>query len=165
MPFGIRIVLLVFGGVSILLLTIFIVRRRQEAREIGPVRDSRGLRKTKPFFQRDVVERKVSSLFPNVASHEILALLDTVRPSAFGLERLQLALLKLSDGKLDELRKLVAVVTSKEGLEKAADIQFIGRAETPEAQRMGYEYVNLLPKEQEPIFQRDLRQYLRWVKQ
>lgn len=165
MPFGIGIVLLVLGGVSILLLTLFIVRRRREAHEIGPVRDSRGFRKTKPFFQRNVVERKVRSLFPDIASHEILVLLDAVRPSPFGLERLQLALLKLSDGNLDELRKLVAVVTSKGGLEKAADIQLIGTAETPEAQRMGYEYLNLLPKDQEPIFQRDLRQYLRWVKQ
>jgi hypothetical protein len=165
MPLGIGIFLLVLGGVSILLLTIFIVRQRREAHEIGPVRDSRGLRKTKPFFQRDVVERKVRSLFPNIASQDILALLDTVTPSPFGLERLQLALLKLSDGNLDELRKLVAIVTSKGGLEKGADIQLIGTAETPEAQRMGDEYLNLLPKKQEPIFQRDLHQYLRWVKQ
>jgi len=165
MPFAINVILLVPGGVCILLAAIFITRRRREAHEIGPVRDSRGLRKTKPFFQRNVVERKVRFLFPKSDPNEILGLLDSVATPPSGMERLQLALLKLSNGDLHELRRLVGRCTAEDGLSRGADFVLIGMAETPETQRMGYEYAKLLPEEQEPIFRRDLRQYLRWVKQ
>jgi hypothetical protein len=53
----------------------------------------------------------VGSLFPNTSS-EIIELLDADFPTTFGLERLQLALLKLSDGNLDELHRLLELVMS-----------------------------------------------------
>jgi hypothetical protein len=73
--------------------------------------------------------------------------------------------MKLSDGDLDELRRLVEIVTSDSGLKSAQDIALIAKAEWPEAERMSYDYLNLVPGDQEPIFQRDLREYLQWVKQ
>lgn len=164
MSLAINVGLVAMVGSAIVLLFLFLVKRSREAREIGPQRDSRGMRKKKPFFRRDVVERKVISLFPETAPNQILALLDAGLPNTFGVERLQLALLKLSDGNLNELRRLVEMVMSDAGLEKAVDIQLIGTAEWPQAQRMGYDYAKLLPEDQEPIFRRDLRQYLRWVK-
>jgi len=91
-------------------------------------------------------------------------MLDVSLPTTQGLQRLQLALLKLSDGNVDELRRLVQNVTSESGLKSGQDIRIIARAEWPEADRMSYGYQNLLPQDQEHIFRRDLRQYLRWVK-
>lgn len=164
MSLAIEVGLIAAAALAIVLLFMFLAKRRREAHEIGPQRDSRGMRRKKPFFRREVVERKVSSLFPTTAPSQILALLDADLPSTFGGERLQLALLKLSDGNVDELRRLLEVVTSEAGLKQAMDIQLIGMAEWPQAQGMGYEYVNLLPEAQEPIFKRDLGQYLRWVK-
>lgn len=164
MTFAITVGLVAVAGLALVLLLTFLAKRRKEAHEIGPQRDSRGLRKLEPFFRRKVVQQKIKSLFPNTEPNKVLELLDANLPTTFGLERLQLALLKLSDGNLDELRRLVEMVTSTAGREKAVYVQLIGTAEWPEAERMGREYVNLLPEEQEPIFQRDLRQYIRWVK-
>lgn len=156
--------LVAVAGLAAALLLMFLAKRRREAHEIGPQRDSRGLRKLRPFFRREVVRQKVRSLFRDNDPNKILELLEADLPATFGLERLQLAILKLSDGNFDELRRLVDMVTSEAGLEKAVYVQLIGTAEWPEAERMGDEYVTLLPKEQEPIFQRDLHQYISWVK-
>jgi hypothetical protein len=94
------------------------------------------LQKTRPYFQRAVVERKVISLFPNISANEVLRLLDMVSSPPSGKERLQLALLKLTDGHLNELRRLVELCTSEDGLSKGQDFDLINAAETPEAQRM-----------------------------
>ena len=150
--------------VGVIGLVIFVMRRRQHASETGPRRDARGMRATKPFQRREVVDRKVSSMFSEGDRDEVGRLLNAELPATFGLERLQLALLKLSGGNLSELRRLVETVTCDAGRQKAEDSRVIGRAEWPEANQLGEEYVKLLPEEQEPIFQRDLRQYLRWVK-
>lgn len=156
--------LIAVAALAVLLILMFLAKRRKEAHEIGPHRDSRGLRKKKPFFRRDVLERKVSSLFPTTEGSQVLALLDQDLPTTPAEQQLQLqlALLKLSDGNLDELRRLVDVVTGDDGFSKSLNI--IGTAEWPEAHRMGYDYLNLLPEEQEPIFRRDLAQCLRWIK-
>lgn len=164
MPITIQILLVIIGLTVVVVSTLYFLRRRREAHEIGPVRESRGLRKTKPYFRREVIERKVRSLFPNLSPNKILGLLDSIAPPPDGVERLQLAILKLSDGDMDELRRLVDRCLTEDGLYRGADRGLIGAAEWPEAQSMGYEYVRLLPEEQEPIFRRDLRQYLRWVK-
>lgn len=156
--------LVILAGLVVALLLIFLAKRRREAGEIAPKRDGRGMRKKAPFFRREIVKRKVTSLFPGPASAEILDILDAALPTTQGLERLQLALLKLSDGNVDELRRLVQNVTSESGLKTCQDIRIIARAEWPEADRMSYNYLDLLPQDQEPIFRRDLRQYLRWVK-
>lgn len=152
MSLAIEVGRVAFAGVAVVFALSFMGKRSREAHEIGPQRDSRGMRKKKPFFRRDVVEQKVSSLFPATASNQILALLDEALPTTFELQRLQLALLKLSDGNLDELQRLLELVASDAGLKKAVDIKLIGAAEWPEAQRLGYDYANLLPEEQEPIF-------------
>ena len=153
-------IFIVLDVVGIIVLVIVVARRRQQAHEVGPRREDRGLRKLKPFFRRDVVDRKIASLFSDTERSEAVRLLSSDLPITFGVERLQLALLKLSDGNLAELRRLVELVTS----DAAQFTHVIGQAEWPEAERMGDEYVKLLPEEQEPIFRRDLRQYLRWVK-
>jgi len=150
--------------VGVVGLVIFVMRRRERAHEIGPRREARGMRARKPFQRIEVVDRKVRSMFSEAERDEAGKLLNADLPTTFGLERLQLALLKLSDGKLSELRRLVGVVMSDAGRSKAEDVRLIGLAEWPEASEMGEEYVRLLPEDQEPIFQRDLRQYLRWVK-
>src|SRR5688572_2082014 len=85
----------------------------------------------------EVVKRKVTSLFPGPASAEILDMLDVSLPTTQGLQRLQLALLKLSDGNVDELRRLVQNVTSESGLKSGQDIRIIARAEWPEADQIG----------------------------
>ena len=121
------------------------------------------MQKKKPFFRREIVERKVRFLFPTTDANNVLDLLDADLPTTFGLERLQLALLKLCDGNQDELRRLLEIVTSESGFKTAQDIKLIAKAEWPEADRMSYDYLNLLPEDQEPIFRRDLRQYLRWI--
>ncbi|HJY29140.1 MAG TPA: hypothetical protein VJ306_14030 [Pyrinomonadaceae bacterium] len=157
-------IVVILDVVGIIVLVIVVMRRKQQAHEIGPVREDRRLREMKPFFRRDVVDRKIASLFSEAEQSEVVGLLSSDLPITFGFERLQLALLKVSDGNLAELRRLVALITSDGGQRNAEYLQVIGQAEWPEAERMGDEYVKLLPEEQEPIFRRDLRQYLRWVK-
>jgi hypothetical protein len=152
------------AGLAVVLLVMFLRKRRREAHAIGPKRDSRGERQKSPFFRREVVERKIRSFFPETDPGRVLELLEANVTTAFCPERTQLALLKLSDGNLDELRRLSEMVTRAVDLQKPIDFQLIGMAEWPEAHRMGYDYVNLFPEEQEPAFKRDLHQYLRWVR-
>jgi len=152
-------IFVILDVVGMIVLVIVVMRRKQQSHESGPRREDQGLRKLKPFFQRDVVDRKIASLFSDTERSEVVRLLSSDLPTTFGLERLQLALLKLSDGNLAELRRLVELVTN----DAAQFMRVIGQAEWPEAERMGDEYVKLLPEEQEPIFRRDQRQYLRWV--
>ena len=150
--------------VGMIALVIVAMRRKQHAHETGPQREQRGMSAIAPFQRIEVVHRKIASMFPETQQNEVASLLHSDLPATFGFERLQLALLKLSDGNLGELRRLVETVTSNEGRAKAKDIDLIGEAEWPEANRLGEQYLRLLPEEQEPIFRRDLRQYLRWVK-
>jgi hypothetical protein len=161
---SLEIALIALSVAAVVLFIIFLARRRREASQSGPQRDSRALRKLAPLYRRDLVEKKAGSLFPRLPPAKVLELLDADLPTTFGLERLQLALLKLSDGNLDEIQRLVELVTSDAGRERAEDIRQIALAEGPLAESMGDEYVNLLPEDQEVIHRKDLRQYLRWMK-
>lgn len=111
-----------------------------------------------PYWRREVVEAKVKVLFPNYAPAHILQLLDTVVPSFWGPERLQLALLKLSKGDVEQLRRYV-------GTPKRDFMNLIGRAEYPKASRIGMLNCAELPGfVQGLINDSDLRQYLTWLK-
>jgi hypothetical protein len=122
-----------------------------------PQREDRILAELKPFFRREIVEAKVKSLFTNHERAEVIDLLDDDLPDYWGLERLQLAILRLSDGSLTSLREYVAAARDDY-------IKVIGAAEYPGALKIGLgNYVGLSNPEQETIAQRDLRQYVRWL--
>jgi len=132
--------------------------RRKLTNESGPQREDRVLRKLKPFFRRETVKAKVESLFPEDARANVFQLLDDDLPDVWGLERVQLAILKLSDGNVRSLRDYVAAA-------RADCTQVIGLAEYPGAVEMGLDhYVRLPDSEQEAIARRDLHQYLRWLR-
>ncbi|HYR74354.1 MAG TPA: hypothetical protein VEM96_00805 [Pyrinomonadaceae bacterium] len=132
-------------------------RRRQSfANQSGPQRDDRALSKLKPFFRAEFVEAKIKSLFPNENPEDILRLLDDL-PGVWGPERLQLAILKLSNRDLSSLRTYVAAA-------RQDYVSVIGQAEYPGALEIGLErYVRLPNPEQEAIHRKDVRQYLRWA--
>ena len=137
---------------------LFWLRHTRLASESGPQREDRGLAKLKPFFRREVVESKVECLFPNENPADVFRLLDDDLPDIWGLERLQLAILKLSNGDLNSLRTYIAAA-------RQDFLQVIGSAEYPGALEIGLDrYVRLPNSEQEAIHQRDMRQYLRWLK-
>ena len=149
---GIAVFLIVGGGV------LFWLRHAKLANESGPQRQDRGLAKLRPFFRREVVESKVRSSFPNENPADVFRLLDDDLPDVWGLERLQLAILKLSNGDLNSLRAHIAAA-------RRDFLQVIGSAEYPGALEIGLDrYVRLPNPEQEAIHQRDMRQYLRWLK-
>ena len=164
MSLPIKVGLVAVASLAIVLLFMFLAQRRREAHEIGPLKDSRDMRKKVPFFRQEVVKREIRSLFPNTSPSAIHELFEANLPFTGSAERLQLALLKLSNGDLNELRRLLERVWTPSGLGNAEPGRIIAMAEWPEAQAMGFEYAKLLPEEQEQIFRRDLRQYLRWVK-
>jgi hypothetical protein len=89
---------------------------------------SRQSAKLKPYLRREVVEAKVKSLFPQYAPAEILQLLDNDIPSFFGLERVQLDILKLSDGDTDKLHYYIELAKSQRDFMKVINL-----AEFPES--------------------------------
>ena len=93
--------------VAILCLTIWLFLRwsdrKRRIQVYGPRDADRELARLKPYFRREVVERKVKSLFPNQDHAKILQLLNSDIPSFWGLERMQLDILKLSNGNLEQL--------------------------------------------------------------
>jgi hypothetical protein len=132
-------------------------QRPDPMNESGPQREDRILAELKPFFRREIVEAKVESLFTGRERAQVLDLLDDDLPDYWGLERLQLAILRLSDGSLTALREYVAAA-------RADYIKVIGTVEYPSALKIGLErFVRLSNPEQESIAQRDLREYVRWL--
>src|SRR5215207_8585813 len=73
----------------------------------GLKQEERALARMKPFWRREVVEAKVKSLFPSHEPAEVLRLLDEygTGPYAPEPERVHLAILKLSGGDLEQLRR------------------------------------------------------------
>jgi hypothetical protein len=137
---------------------LFSRHRSKLANESGPQRQDRTLAKLKPFFIREIVETKVDSLFTKDERDDVLQLLDSDLPEGCGLERLQLAILKLSDGNLTSLRHYIAIA-------RANYTDVIGPVEYPGALKIGLEqFVRLSNPEQEAITRRDLHRYLRWLK-
>jgi hypothetical protein len=154
---AVGLVIAIVGSLALLFCLMLLAHRRRLANEDGKQRESRGLRKLEPFFRREIVEAKVRASFPNIAPSEILQLLDKDLPTVWGLERLQLAILKLSNCDLDQLHYYL------DSAERDV-FTIVGLAEYPEASHMGREYLNLTNPEQEVIHQRDQRQYLNWLK-
>jgi hypothetical protein len=112
----------------------------------------------KRFFRREVVEAKVKSSFQEHETAEILRLLDEYVPiHGGGPERVQLAILKLSNGNLDELRTLLEEA-------KRDSREAIVPAEYPGQSRDGFVgWEKLSQAEKERVSSEDNRQYMAWL--
>lgn len=132
-------------------------RSREEV--YSPGDEDRDLARLEPYFRREVVEAKVKSLFPNHDPAEILQLLDDEAPSFWGLERMQLDILKLSNGDMDQLRHYIGIARSDRDFLKVIDL-----AEYPESSRVGINDKNLFSGKHKRLIERDFRQYLNWLK-
>lgn len=123
--------------------------------ELTPWDDEEEMARKEPYFRREVVEAKGRSLFPRHDPSEILQLLDGVPPSFWGRERMQLNILKLSDGDMARLRHYVEASGSVLGAMEVVD-----KAEYPWSSR-AQSSRSPAPKW---IVERDIRQYLKWLK-
>lgn len=112
-----------------------------------------------PYFRREVVEAKVKSIFPNHDPADILRLLDSVKPS-WGLERMQLNVLKLSNGDMDQLRYYIDLANSERDFLKVVEL-----AEHPLSSRVDLNDPNLFDRKHKRLIEKDFRQYLSWLKQ
>jgi|SRR5215213_6387359 len=122
--------------------------------EFTPWDEEDELARKEPYFRREVVEAKVRSLFPRHDPSEILQLLDGFPPSFGGRERMQLNILKLSDGDMARLRRYIEAAGSPLGA-----LGVMQKAEYPRSSRTG-------PSSPAPkrVVERDIRQYLNWLK-
>ena len=110
-----------------------------------------------PYFRREVVEAKVKSLFPNDPA-AILQLLDNEVP-ARERERMQLNVLKLSNGDMDQLRHYIDLAKSEREF-----IKVTGLAEYPKSSRRDINDMNLFDAAHKRLIEKDFRQYLNWLK-
>ena len=108
-------------------------------------------------YNRDLVIGKVRQCFPNEVLEEIMSILDLYGSELYEKERerIQIAIIKVSEGNLDKLRESV----------KAAKLDFrdvLAWAEYPE--EMSQYTWNIHDKEAlNTIRNRDRRQYLEWL--
>ena len=105
-----------------------------------------------------MVESKVKYLFPEHNPSEILQLLDDGITSFFERERMQLDVLKLSNGDLDKLKHYIALAESE-------SLKVRRLAEYPESSKRDLQSKDLLWGEHKKEIERDFRQYLNWLKQ
>ncbi len=105
-------------------------KRKNRVAVYTPQDEARHLARLTPYFRREVVEAKVKSLFPHQDSAEILKLLDKDVPSCGGLERMQLDILKLSNGNLDQLRYYIELANSERDFTKITQL-----AECPQSSK------------------------------
>lgn len=121
---------IVIAGIACWAIWLFLTwfNRKNSVQVHTPQDEDRLLKKLTPYFRREVVEAKVNLLFPHQDPVEILQLLDTDIPSFWGLERMQLDLLKLSNGNLDQLRYYIGVARSERDFMKVINL-----AEYPES--------------------------------
>src|SRR5262245_16032094 len=124
-----------------------------------PSDGSRQSAKLKPYFRREVVEAKVKYLFPQHAPGEILKLLDNDIPSFSGLERVQLDILKLSNGDTEKLHHYIELAKSQRDFMKVINL-----AEYPESSKRDLHDQDLFWGEHKKEIERDFRQYLKWLK-
>lgn len=119
---------------------------------------ARELASKKPFFRREIVVAKVHSLFPGHLPEKILQLLDEYKPRfAETAPRVQLAILKLSNGDLNLLRHHLDAA-------KRDYRDVILPAENPEFLRVGIaDWIALSEDEKERITDSDVHQYLEWI--
>ena len=158
MSLALAFIVLVVGGAAVGLVMRLRASQGGLASVIGPQQGEQEMAIKEPYFRRDVVEGKVKSLFPNHAPAEILRLLDAPPRPFEGPERFQLAVLKLSNGDVARLRRYTAA--SGRGRH-----DLISSAEYPMSSRIGFLNCARLPASvQVAIFNRDLRQYLAWLK-
>ena len=133
--------------------------RRAKVDAYTPNDRSRQSSKLKPYFRRAVVEAKVKYLFPRDARAEILNLLDNDIPSFYGLERVQLDILKLSNGDTDKLHYYIGLAKSERDFMKVINL-----AEYPESSKRDIHDRDLFWGEHKKEIERDFRQYLKWLK-
>jgi hypothetical protein len=121
-------------------------------------RGDRELRRKKPFFQRRIVEARAKAMFPNHAPAEILEVLDEYKPGLAELApRVQLAILKLSDGDFARLRYQLDAAKSD-----YRDV--ILPAENPEFVRLPMDsWLAMSEAEKDRLSNRDVQQYLDWL--
>jgi len=152
---------LVVAGIAGLGIWLFLrwFNRKNRVDVYNPQDADRHLARLKPYFRREVVEAKVKSLFPNRDPAEILQLLDSDVPSFWGLERMQLDILKLSNGNMDQLRHYIEVARSERDF-----IKVIQLAESPESSLGDIHDKDLFWGEHKVEIERDFRQYLNWLK-
>ena len=151
---------IVVVGIACLAVWLFLrwVDRRSRVEVYTPQDAGRELARLKPDFRREVVEAKVKSLFPGHNPAEILRLLDDDVPSFWGAERMQLGILKLSNGDLEQLRYYIGVARSERDFMKVIEL-----AEYPESSRAGIHDKDLFYGEHKRLIERDFRQYLNWL--
>ena len=152
---------IIIAGIACLAIWLFLTwfNRKNSVQVYTPQDDDRWLRKLEPYFGRDVVEAKVNLLFPQHDRAEILQLLDSDLPFFWGLERMQLDILKLSNGNLDQLRYYIGVAKSERDF-----IKVINLAEYPESSQRDLDDKDLFWSAHKKEIERDFRQYLNWLK-
>jgi hypothetical protein len=110
---------------------------------------------------RRKVLQKVAHYWPDADRREIVDVLDHYgsESSEHGRARVQLAILKLSEGQWERLEELVRMA-------KRDYRDVIAYAEYPEEMRTGVvEMRQMAPEEVEAIRQRDRAQYLEWLRE
>jgi hypothetical protein len=132
--------------------------RRNSVKVYTPRDEARNASRLKPYFRREVVERKVRSLFPDQDHAQILQLLDDSTPDIWGLERMQLNILKLSSGNLDQLHHYLKVANSPTEF-----IKVVKLAESPQSSRVD-DAKELFWGEHKKLIEKDYRDYLKWLK-
>jgi hypothetical protein len=108
---------------------------------------------------RGKVLHKVARYWPNADRQEIVAVLDQygAESGEQGRARVQLAVLKLCDGRRERLADLVAMA-------KRDYRDVLAYAEYPEAMKLGFVGMReLSPEEAQAVRQRDREQYLKWL--
>jgi hypothetical protein len=110
-------------------------------------------------YTRKLVISKAKQLFPDHDIAEIMQLLDAYgKKCEREKERVQLAVLKLSKGDLEELKKMV----------ESAKLDYrdvLCSAEYPKQSSHGFAgWKKLTKQEKDKAIAEDLRQYLKWLK-
>jgi len=105
------------------------------------------------------VVHKVTRYWPHLHRQEIMEVLDQygAESTERGRARVQLAILKLSEGEIERLADLVAMA-------KRDYRDVLAYAEYPEAMKLGFVGMQALsPEESEAVRRRDREQYRSWL--
>ena len=115
----------------------------------------------------DLINRKIRETFPSKDQAEVISLLEREcgrnlplndPPNLGNLEHIRLAVIKLADGKVDELRRQISIA-------KADWREVLIRAETPEALAFGLvDLMHTDAKTRDEIESRDREQFQAWLR-
>lgn len=108
---------------------------------------------------RRKVREKIARYWPGLDPQEVMDILDEygTEPSERGRARVQLAILKLSEGERERLTELV-------GMARRDYRDVLAYAEYPEEMRIGFvDMSRLSADEARAVRQRDRGQYLEWL--